>query len=547
MYRHTNSPTPFRILLLFTVGSLFTGVVEAAPPNLDILFPAGGQRGTQVSVTATGTFSHWPAAVWVDRPGLEIAPDAEKGKLKVNVLADATGVYLIRMHDQEGATQLRPFIVDSLPEVLEQEPNNAIGEAQRLDASAIVNGRLEKAGDVDGFAIKLNAGQTLVASLTANEILGSPMDAVLQICSAEGFVLEQNDDERGLDPQIVFVAPREGTYIARLFAFPTTPNSSIAFAGGANYLYRLTLTTHGFLDHAFPLAVATEASTEWVPSGWNIPETVTSQTLPPSDAERLFAAHPELSSAVPLSRSAYPVLTATAETTREHPQEIEFPVVITGRVAHPRAEGVFQFQAVKGQKLSFRVESDALGFLLDPLVQVLSADGQTIGEVDDTDRKRDCLLTQTIPADGVYRVVVRDAHRLGGFRYVYRLTIDEMRPDFGLKLDSDAFVLTPGKPLEIPVTIDRQNGFAGAIEVGVADLPAGIRVDAAISEAKGDTSKSVKIVLHAEPGAAALPFRVTGTSQEEPPLARQARFTIAGTTAEHSQAWLTVLGAEASK
>src|SRR4029077_9396083 len=37
---------------------------RAAVPTLDYLFPAGGQRGTSVTVTAGGKFESWPMKVW---------------------------------------------------------------------------------------------------------------------------------------------------------------------------------------------------------------------------------------------------------------------------------------------------------------------------------------------------------------------------------------------------------------------------------------------------------------------------------------------------
>ena len=36
----------------------------SAAPTIAHLFPAGGQRGTTVSVTAAGTFPSWPVGVW---------------------------------------------------------------------------------------------------------------------------------------------------------------------------------------------------------------------------------------------------------------------------------------------------------------------------------------------------------------------------------------------------------------------------------------------------------------------------------------------------
>src|SRR5262249_13830383 len=191
----------------------------------------------------------------------------------------------LRLFDEAGASSLRPFVIGALPEVVEAEPNDEPQGPQRLGvAAATVNGRLAKAGDVDGFAVPLLQGETLVADLAANRVLGSPMDAVLQVVSPQGFVLAQNDDDTGRDPRIIFDAPASGTYVVRLFAFPAKPDSRIQFAGGSTFLYRLTLTTGGFLDHAFPMAVGREGLQEVEAVGWNIPDPARLLAIPSSDA-----------------------------------------------------------------------------------------------------------------------------------------------------------------------------------------------------------------------------------------------------------------------
>ena len=45
------------------------------------------------------------------------------------------------------------------------------------------------------------------------------------------------------------------TNVVRLFAFPSVPDASVRLAGGERFIYRLTLTTVGFAEHAWPLAV----------------------------------------------------------------------------------------------------------------------------------------------------------------------------------------------------------------------------------------------------------------------------------------------------
>ena len=120
--------------------------------------------------------------------------------------------------------------------------------------------------------------------MEANGRLGSPMDGLLQVVSSGGFVLASSDDDHGLDPQIVFLAPADDRYIVRAFGYSSTPDSRIAFAGGDSWIYRLTLTTGGFLDHVFPLAVSRAGPGEVEATGWNIPEAARKLTVVADEA-----------------------------------------------------------------------------------------------------------------------------------------------------------------------------------------------------------------------------------------------------------------------
>src|SRR4051812_27004785 len=215
----------------------------AAPPTLTHLYPAGGKQGTTVTVTLGGTFDRWPVGAWVSGKGVEAKAAKQKGQLTLTIAADATpGPRWLRVYDGQGASPMRRFVVGVLPEVMEKEPNDDASKPQAITGDAVVNGRLEKAGDVDCYSVKLKKGQTLVASVLANRELGSPMDGGLQVVSEKGFGLAQNNDHAGLDPQVTYEAPEDGTYVVRLFAFPAVPDASVRFAGGERFIYRLTLT-----------------------------------------------------------------------------------------------------------------------------------------------------------------------------------------------------------------------------------------------------------------------------------------------------------------
>jgi hypothetical protein len=549
--------------------ALGSSLAFAAPPKVERFFPPGAQRGQTTTVSATGSFANWPVRGWADRPGIEVSAAEEKGKLTVRIAPDAAaGRAWIRLYDDEGASAPRSFVIGTLPEVVETEPNDDFRKPQLLPSSAlVVNGQLGKAGDVDTFAVSLQKGQTLVASVDAHRTLGSPMDASLQIVSSSGFVLEQNDDYHDLDPQIIFRVPADGTFLVRVFAFPATANSTIGFAGGADYLYRLTLTTGGFAEHAYPLAVPHAEPGRVQLVGWNIPDAAREAAVEPGpagDVVTLF--HADIASTVSVRREANATAVVQVPNDAEHPQAITLPVTVTGRLDKPRAVHAFGFHAAKGENLIFRVESRALGFPADPLLRVTDSAGKSLVEVDDSSTgDRDPELAFAVPADGDYRLLVRDLHAMGGDRYVYRLRAALAEPDYALKVAADSFVVTPGKPLEIPVTVDRtprgergggsgrggrgnrggDRGSPGApfneeIEITASGLPEGVSVGPVKSLASGDTAKSVTLNLSAAKGPFSVPLRIVGTSAGEPRRSRSAVATIPDSTATTPDLWLTV-------
>jgi len=540
--------TPIRLLLLLSLPLSAVLAVPsplvAAPPTLTYLFPAGGQRGKTVQVTAGGTFERWPVQTWVDGKGIEVQAASAKGQLSVTIAADAVpGTYWIRLHDEQGATALRPFLVGTLPEVLEQEPNDDFKKPQMLDAGAVtVNGRLEKPGDVDCFALKLRKGQTLVAVLEANHTLGSPMDGVLQVLSADGFVLEENNDYHGLDPQVVFSVPKDGTYVVRTFAFPAVPDASIRFAGGETFIYRLTLTTAGFADHAFPLAVRMSEPGQIELVGWNIPDAAKKLPLEPRPgADRVMAFHPEVAGAVAVRVEPHPAIVRVQPSDPQQAQPIVLPVTISGRLERRNAAHVYQFAGKKGERLFFQTEARTLGFPLDPVLRLTDAAGKSLAQTESTATGRDPELAFTVPQDGKYHIELRDLHAEGGARHLYRLRALVAEPDFGLTLTGDRFVLHPGKPLDIPIAIDRRHGFAGEIDISVEGLPQGVTATTVPSgTAASAKSVTLRLIAEAGTGTASLPIHIIGKATGKPGPARTARATVDGLTASTTQIWLTI-------
>ena len=564
------------LLLMTALAALFASPLFAAPPKVNYFFPPGGQRGQSVAVTASGEFSNWPVQIWSDRPGITATCEKDKGKLKIEVAADAVpGVTWLRLTDGEGASQLRPFVIGTLPEIAEDEPNDRPEKPHAVPAKCVVSGRLAKSDDVDGFVLDLKQGETLVAAVQANSVLGSPMDSVLQVCElierrgsslqqsqVEAFVAAQNHDAIGLDPQIVFSVPRDGRYLVRLFAFPSDPNSTIGFAGGDNYIYRLTLTTGGYVDHALPLVLPREAAQVRL-AGWNVPETPIG--VPAGDESLAWLFHPEAASSWPAARLAHASLVADDSSDPSQPQAVQLPVTISGRLEAADDVDAFAFLGAKGQKVRVEVAAASLGFPTDATISLLDAEGKVVAEADDTGRDgRDPVLNATLAADGQHRVVIRDLHGRSGLRMVYRLTIETPEPDFELSLAADAYVLAADKPLEIPLTVTGREGFNESVEIHVLDLPPGVTAEPLKVAATGGgdaggqgrrrgrrggnqqaAPSNGKLILKADPAAVqpgGAPIRIEGRYKDDDgEIVRAARFPLGfPLTDKHSAVWLTV-------
>ena len=527
-----------RYALLFLLASASSASAKA--PTLDHLFPAGAARGSTVEVIAAGEFERWPVRAWTSTPGIEVKPGVEKGKLSVTIAPDVPpGLHWLRLFDDEGATTPRPFFVGVLPESIEEEPNDETAKAQRVAASGVtVNGRLGKTGDVDGFRVALRKGQTLVASMEANRRLGSPMDGVLQVASPEGFVLAQVDDDLDRDPRVAFEAPSDGDYLVRAFAFPFVQESSIRFAGAPSYIYRLTLTTGGVVDHAFPLSVTRGVPSAVEAMGWNIPGSARRIAVEPEgEAESSSISAPSLANPLEVRRVEEPSAVEVEPNDRDRPQPIALPVALSGRIDRPGDVDTFAFRARKEDRLLFRVESRALGQPLDAVLRVADASGATIVEVDDARKAPDPEVRFTVPADGTYRVSVRDLNGRGGPRFAYLLTAGPPQPDVRLTLKADRYDITPGKPLELPVAIERREGYDEPIEIGLDGHFDGVIASPVTSSKSGPSASSVTLRMTACECARPGPIRVVGVSGDG--RRKSATASVGGLSTPIDSAWLT--------
>ena len=446
--RYTAWPMGFRFLSLALL--VLRPCCAGEPPAIDRCLPAGGQRETTIDVKLVGKPGDGELRIIGEDDSIVFTPNEKKDAATVAISATSRpGVHWLRFSNADGATQLKPFVVGLIPEVAEAEPNGKISEATAVSSPSVTaNGVLEKSGDVDIYAVTLTKGQTLVATMLANEVLGSPMDGVLQIVNARGTVVAQNDDDTSRDPRIDFTVPEDGVWYVRTFAFPAAPDSTIRFAGGADYVYRLTLASGPVIEHVEPaMCCANDSETSLTLFGSNLPSATVSI---PADQRELTEPY-----ALPfrISRIAIPSI---VESQLAADKTLSIPIAVTGRIAST-GPSAFLLTAPKGQKLSIDIHAQRIGSLLDPVVTVEDSSGKVIKESDDIDGdNHDAEMHITMPADGQYRIVIRDRFQDFGDRYFYVLRCEETQASFSATIASSAETMKSDKPLEVPITIDRQ-------------------------------------------------------------------------------------------
>jgi hypothetical protein len=192
-------------------------------PFIDHVFPLGGTINSEVPVHLFGV--NLPERIAVVQTG-EDSPATKYISTSVGSLQ----------------SNKRPFSVDDLPDVLEEEPNNLPFQSQAIAGGVTVNGRIEKEDDVDCFRFEGKTGDQIRIEVLARR-LDSPLDARLVLLDPEEHILVVSDDEPDPESGLVthhadgvlrYELPETGTYTIRL--------DDLQGKGGPAYAYRLRVS-----------------------------------------------------------------------------------------------------------------------------------------------------------------------------------------------------------------------------------------------------------------------------------------------------------------
>lgn len=542
--------------------------IQSKSLDLKGLYPPCGQIGTNVDVVLRSEPSNWPLNTWIDREGLIVTCQEQKGHLQFQVSAQAIpGTYWLRFYNEQGASTLLPFYVDSCPQQSETEPNNRPDNGNELSLPMAMYGRLDKRGDVDSFRVKLKSEQRLNVVVFARRPFGSPMDAVMQICDADGRVLDQNDDERGIDPQLLFKAPHEGTYLVRLYAFPETANSTIAFSGDVSFVYRLELS----IGERFELSqLADQQQSARDSLLFEVHETRRSFTIFNKNQmgsaevetrqfdQTIHVPSPHFARAIEspnssaqgresplLERQPFEVLRLFEDTDNSFIQTNDLPAEAWGTIAQNNEWDRFRIALNKDDRIRIVASSRSMLQQLDPVVAVFDSQGNEVIRQDDEDRnERDVDFVFKAPESGVYEIKLGDATARTGRRFTYRLQLLPVRPQFQLSVTQERLLLSTDQKQSIEIGIDRQFGHAEPITVSIAELPHGVTSASVISEMKTEQEKKVTLELTADRSINGQPIRIKGIDDQG--RVSYATFDLRQDSRKHSMLWLSSTGVDST-
>ncbi|MBM3970148.1 MAG: hypothetical protein FJ302_09830 [Planctomycetes bacterium] len=465
------------LAVILSAQSSFAQAVPSKEPSSTHIFPAGGRRGTAVPVRI-GTEAMPPGAnlrLWGDGVraaeslGERVKPRYEPSARRpprdadavganmsyptewaseFNIAADAPlGTAAWRVTCGWGGTRVRPFLIGDLPEFLETESNSTAERAERVNLPVTINGQIAGERDIDCFVFSATSGQLVIADLFAARI-GSPLDPVVELFAADGRKVRAEVSRVADDNRLSFRIPGAGDYVLQI--------ANVSFRGGPEFVYRVTL----------------------------------------SDAEQ--AEKNQLADRTTTSGHALSSDAGIRTTERLTPTEVlRLPAAIQGHFLKADSEDSFRILAKKDEFIAIECRPASLSSIAMPISVLEDATGRALAKASGAESvDRACLIEWKAPADGEYRLRVRDLQHgtRGGPEFAYRLSVRQAQPDFQLSLSPDYVNVTQGNRTDLDVTAKRFGGFTGPIDLSITGLPEGVTFE---PPRIADNQTSLKLVLKA--------------------------------------------------
>jgi len=410
-----------------------------------------------------------------------------------------------------GASATGVFWIGRGPEVIEQERRATPQKLHSLPVT--VSGRLFKNEEVDRYLVRTDVAGPVTCVLFARR-LGSKFHGLLEVRDADGNLVMDAADTKGLDTSLAFRAEAGRDYVLSL--------NDVDFRGNRSFVYRLMISRSPHVLAAIPSAGRrgetrpVEFIGVGVATGSSKIESATQIVSFPDDPEQQFFDYALQTEFGPATTHHF-LLSDLTESTEPTPQPSEVPLLdgpmgITGRLDARKSVDRYRFAAAKDELWWIGAQACPFDSPLDMTIRVLDPDGKQLAENDDLPGTSDAGLPFVAPADATYEIVVGDVSGASGSaRAVYRLELNRPAPDFQLEVPQRMNVLIAGEA-ELVVKAKRTGGHNAPISISFDGLPDGVTVADDLTIPGG--ASELKIAVQATdkaPSSASL-VTVTGTA-----------------------------------
>lgn len=508
--------------------------VFAAPPKTESIFPVSGRPGTEFDAQIRGTNLREAHAVWFEAPGasaeiakVETDPKRKNAEiLHVRLRLDANfrrGTF--RIVGPNGLSNALPIASHAEATIQEAVGSRDLPtQAQRIEAlPAAIQGRIAESGEVDYYAIRVQAGETWTFETITSELL----DAAISIYKPGG---------SWFDPD----RPKRIAFTDEPVSYPNlTTEASLRyrFDNAGEYFVRV----NGFWGHGGPGQEYTlrihkgdpakpEKSARWAERSW------TREV----NADRMTALQAR---ALPAIAKSIPIIDADAEPreTPVTPPTIPLPALVTGAVERPGDIDRVKFSVKEGDRLAFEIETPEKTLpLLNPYLRIVDAEGveaftNIISSVNSNGNASKQIRPKTqysFPRGGDFTLEIRDiTASYGDPSMRYKVLVRPQVPHMGeVKIAADVLNLEAGKAGKLSVVTDQEEGFDGFVIVSIDGLPEGVRAtpgtevepdsppQESMAKRERFTTKSQKatLILYADPAAATMRVPIVGRVFAQP-------------------------------
>ena len=209
---------------IYAIGESLTGTIEEVG-DLDLIevVLTAGQRYEIVSLgyqDDVGTLA-LPQITLLNASGIAIASgytDLDAGRSTIETSVFASGTYYIQLGAKEFEGNLGSYTLQSSRLEFETTDDDSVpGDATTgytISKGQLVRSEIDYFGDVDWFAVELDASKTYKVDILAlGAEFGTLTDSELRIISSSGIqVAYDNNSGAGKDSEVIFTASEDGTY-----------------------------------------------------------------------------------------------------------------------------------------------------------------------------------------------------------------------------------------------------------------------------------------------------------------------------------------------